>query len=390
MRILFTMTPAFNPNDGGVQRTTYKLGKYFTEQGIEVSYFSTRHKGHVNAEFGTLYHAKVDGGQSNSIIIDYLKHVVKEVSPTFVINQMPYETNLTNALAQLKSEMGFTLLGCLRNSLFNFKNNVRDRMMQMMPTPIFKMMDNQLGLKIVQKRHRIKHKKDLVEILDKHDRFILLAPPNRVELEHFVGDYKNEKVLAIPNSIPEIYQGTEPKEKIVLHVGRLNIPQKRSDLLLDFWENCYKQLPDWKFVIVGDGPYKQELENDLKKRKLDRVYLEGYQQPESYYRKAAVFMMPSAYEGFPNTILEAQSFGCLPLAYNSYLALDWIVNHNIDACLIPPFDSKKMASELVSIIENSNKLETMQVAAKLNAGRFTIEEVGKLWLTLFKEIGRNG
>lgn len=390
MKILFTMTPAFNPNDGGVQRTTYKLGKYFTEQGIEVSYFSTNEKGHVAVEYGTLYHATEEGGQSNSQNIGYLKRVVKEISPTFVINQMPYETNLTNALAALKEEVDFTLLGCLRNSLFNFKSNARDRMMQMLPTPIFKLMDNQLGLKIVQKRHWRKHRKELMEILDRHDRFILLAPPNKEELEHFVGDYKKEKVLAIPNSIPEIYQGTEPKEKIVLHVGRLNIPQKRSDLLLDFWENCYKQLPDWKFVIVGDGPYKQELENDLKRRNLDRVYLEGYQQPESYYKKAAVFMIPSAFEGFPNTILEAQSFGCVPLAYNSYLALDWIVNHDIDACLIPPFDSGKMASEFVTIVENPEKLKTMQTAAKSNAGRFIIDEVGQLWLALFKEIKNNG
>src|SRR5690554_2195271 len=128
MKILFTMTPAFNPNDGGVQRTTYKLGKYFTEQGIEVSYFSTNEKGHVAVEYGTLYHATEEGGQSNSQNIGYLKRVVKEISPTFVINQMPYETNLTNALAALKEEVSFTLLGCLRNSLFNFKSNARDRM----------------------------------------------------------------------------------------------------------------------------------------------------------------------------------------------------------------------------------------------------------------------
>src|SRR5690554_6876843 len=104
MKILFTMTPAFDPNAGGVQRTTYKLGKYFAEQGIEVYYFSTDYEGHVAVEYGTLYHAVEDGGQSNSQNIDNLKRVVKEISPTFVINQMPYETNLTNALAELKLE----------------------------------------------------------------------------------------------------------------------------------------------------------------------------------------------------------------------------------------------------------------------------------------------
>jgi hypothetical protein len=237
MKILFTLTPAFNPNDGGVQRTTYKLGKYFTEQGLEVSYFSTSNTGHVKAEYGALYHTKEIGGQDNMQNIAELEVVVTDIKPDIVINQMPYETNLTNALTNLKTKLGFKLLGCLRNSLFNFKSNARDRMMQMLPSPLFKAMDNKLGISIIQKRHWLKHRKQLKEILDKHDKYILLAPPNRKELEYFVGEYKKEKVRAIPNSIPEIYRGTETKEKIVLHVGRLNIPQKRSDLLLDFWEN---------------------------------------------------------------------------------------------------------------------------------------------------------
>jgi glycosyltransferase involved in cell wall biosynthesis len=390
MKILFTLTPAFNPNDGGVQRTTYKLGKYFTEQGFEVSYFSTSNADHVKAEYGTLYHAKENGGQDNMQNIAEFELVVTEIEPDIVINQMPYETNLTNALASLKTKINFILLGCLRNSLFNFKSNARDRMMQMLPKPAFKVMDNKLGMSVVQKRHQLKHRRQLKDIVDKHDKFILLAPPNRKELEYFIGDYKKEKVLSIPNSIPEIYQGTDPKEKIVLHVGRLNIPQKRSDLLLDFWEKCYKQLPDWKFVIVGDGPFKEELGRDLKRRNLERVILEGYQQPENYYKRAAVFMMPSAYEGFPNTILEAQSFGCLPLAYNSYLALDWIVNNEKDACLISPFNSDEMASKLISIIKQQNKLEEMQTASKVNAARFTIDRVGEIWISLFKELTIHG
>ena len=61
MRILFTMTPAFKPEEGGVQRTTFKLGKYFTKQGMDVSYYSTADKGHIRAEYGTLYHGNYPG-----------------------------------------------------------------------------------------------------------------------------------------------------------------------------------------------------------------------------------------------------------------------------------------------------------------------------------------
>src|SRR5690606_31176804 len=139
-----------------------------------------------------------------------------------------------------------------------------------------------------------------------------------------------------------------------------------------------------------DGPYKKELEHTIKSKNLPRVQLEGFQKPESYYKSASIFMMPSAFEGFPNTILEAQSYGCVPLAFNSYLALDWIVNNEKDACLIPPFDSLEMAGKAISIIKDPGKLVEMQAAAKVNASRFTIDHVGKLWVSLFKEMGIDG
>lgn len=383
------MTPAFNPNAGGVQQTTYKLGKYFSENGLEVCYFSTADTGHVEVKFGRLIHAPHPKGTDNSENISFLEETVKEIKPTIIINQMPYETNLTKALAELKLELNFLLLGCLRNSLFNFKSNVQDRMQQMLPAIIFKLMNNPAGRFIIQKRHWLKHRHDLKIILDRHDKFILLAPPNKEELEHFIGKYKSEKVLAIPNSIPEVYKNKMEKEKVILHVGRLNIAQKRSDLLLDFWEKCYRKLPEWKFVIVGDGSYKADLERNITTKKIPRIYLEGFQKPESYYKKASIFMMPSAYEGFPNTLLEAQSYGCAPLVFNSYQALQWIVKDKENAFLFPPFNTNQMGEKAIELVKNENLLLNIQLSAQKNAERFTIDKVGAIWLELFKNLIQN-
>ncbi|MEX0967254.1 MAG: glycosyltransferase [Bacteroidia bacterium] len=386
MRILFTLTPAFDPNAGGVQRTTYKLGKYFSEQGLSVAYYSLSDKGHVEVEYGVLFSAPENGRNKNPKNIRDLKEVLHKWQPDIVINQMPYEKELREVLSQNKQTLGFVLLGCLRNSLFSFKSNARENMGQMLPSPLFKLLDNSLGIGIIQKRHWLKHRKDLMRILDAHDRFILFAPPNQQELEHFVGNYKSEKVLAIPNSIPEVFSGDVKKEKIILHVGRLNIQQKRSDLLLDFWEHAHDRLPDWRFVIVGDGPYMNALKADLKKRNLPRVDMEGYQKPEPYYKKASIFMMPSAYEGFPNTLIEAQSYGCAVLAFDSYGVLGWIVKEGNDALLSKPFDATHMATQAVRLAADSEALHTMQRAALTNAGRFTIDRVGEVWLRLFDEL----
>lgn len=384
-RILFTMTPAFNPYAGGVQRTTYKLGKYFSDNNFEVAYYSSANEGHTDVEYGELYHGTENGSVNNNANITKLTECLAHFKPDVVINQMPYEHPLRICLFHNKAKYNYLLLGCLRNSLFNFKNNVRDRMRQMLNPSLLPFANNFVGEWAIQKHHWIKHRKDLKLILDQHDYFILLAPPNRYELEHFVGDYKKEKVISIPNSIPSVLPEVFQKEKIILHVGRINVPQKRSDLLLEYWEKLHAELPEWRFVIVGEGEYFATLKSDLARKKLPRISLKGYQQPEPYFHKASIFMMPSAYEGFPNTLIEAQSYGCVPLVFNSYAALDWIVNDCEDALLIPPFDVEEMARSTVQIAVDEEMMSQLQTKALRNAERFTIEAVGQKWLRFFNE-----
>lgn len=385
MKILYTMVPSFVPHAGGVQRVTYNNGKYFSEQGLEVYYYSTAHEGHDPVEYGSLLHAPAPGGVKNPRNMEDLAQKLAQVRPDVVINQMPYEKELRETLSTCKLTVGFQLIGCLHNSLFNFKNNVRDRMRIMLPNGAYQVMNNPVGVELVKQYHRVKHRRDLKAIIDHHDRFVLLAPPNRSELEYFVGDYKAEKVIAIPNAVADIELKTQAKGKYLLHVGRLDVHQKRSDLLLPFWEQVHARLPDWSFVIVGDGPYLADLKARVRERGLPRVELAGYQVPDRYYRQAAIFMMPSAFEGFPNTILEAQSYGCALVAFDSYQALRWIVNDGKDALLVPPFEVKAMADEVVDLARDDARRAGLQRAAQRNVQRFTREKVGRQWMEFFAE-----
>src|SRR6056297_2285618 len=100
-KILFVLTQSFNPNAGGVQRTTFKLGKYFTEQGYEVAYFSFKVDGHIDSVYGELFHSREPGGIGNSMNMDYLEEVCARFHADFVINQMPYVYQLTERLGSI-------------------------------------------------------------------------------------------------------------------------------------------------------------------------------------------------------------------------------------------------------------------------------------------------
>jgi glycosyltransferase involved in cell wall biosynthesis len=386
-KVLFVLTPAFSPNSGGVQHTTFKLGKYFTEQGLEVHYFSFAATGHVIVNYGELHHPV--GSAEAERTIEMLKSLITRLAPDVVINQMPYENRLRDALFKKRQQHSFLLLGCLRNALFSVKNNLPHYAELILPRILQRFFKNPLGYGILLLGHKRKHKRALKEILDKHDYFVLLTPPNREELKYFVGNYKADKTIVIPNSIPDVHFDGSHKEKIILHVGRLNIPQKRSDLLLEVWRKIYHQLPDWEFVIVGDGPYKSSMEDQIRREKLPRVSLTGYQKPDPYYQKAALFLMPSAFEGFPNVLLEAQSFGVVPVVFNSYPALPWIVEHGMNARLVTAFDTEQMGLEIVNLSGDSLTLERMSEASIRNAEKFTIDKVGQMWLSFFKQKTEN-
>jgi len=384
MKILIVQTPSFNPNIGGVQRITFNLGKYFTLNGYEVSYFSFRSSGHINAEFGKLYHPEESTGVLKNIHV--LEWVIKKVQPNVIINQMPYEKPISSLLSKLDRNK-IKIFGCIHNSLFSFKSNVGHIMRETLPKPFGNILATQPFKQLPLSYHKLKHRKDLKEILHAHQTLILYTPPNLEELKYFVNETELEKfnIDFMPNPVSDICKVLPEKEKTILHVGRINNMQKRSDLLLDFWEKVNKELPDWKFQILGDGPYMTTLKSDLNNRKLPNVEILGFQKPENYFKRASVFMMPSAYEGFPNTIIEAFSCGCPVLAFDSYMALSWIVEHGNTGYLAKPFDTSELAAYCTNLVNDNNQLVKMQKAALSCAEKFTLDKIGKKWISLFNE-----
>ncbi len=384
-KILFVLTPAFNPTNGGVQNTTFKLGRELTKKGHDIHYFSFAIEGHIGVEYGKLHHVQSSGGPNNLENQESLVSVIRELKPDFVINQMPYENGIQTAIVRAKSEVKFVALGCLRNSLFSVVSNLESFGQTVLPKGV-KFLSK---LKVVQqallKKHKTAHANSLRKILKNHDKFVLLAPPNIEEMKYFLGEFDESKVTSIPNSIPEIHDDLSKKENVILHVGRLNYVQKRSDLIVPFWEKLHAKLPDWTFEIVGYGEYQPILEKQLKEKNLPRVKFFGKQKPNDYYTRAKIFMMPSAYEGFPNTLIEAQSFGCVPFCFDSYPALKWIVNDGDDAFLIKPFDVDTLVNKVQEIAQSEEKIQFHAQNALKNARRFTTDKVVELWENKFLE-----
>ncbi len=68
-----------------------------------------------------------------------------------------------------------------------------------------------------------------------------------------------------------------------------------------------------KLTIVGDGPYRSELEKLAEQYRADSfIRFEGSKNKtelKDYYEDADLFILPSAWEGMPNVVLEAMAMG---------------------------------------------------------------------------------
>lgn len=219
------------------------------------------------------------------------------------------------------------------------------------------------------------------------DKVVLLS-------KSFVEDWKrialvtddDAKICVIPNMLTCVNNDTDlykKKEKTVLIVSRLEEKQKRISTALRIWrwiEKC-SSLKAWKLVIVGDGPNAEQY-RQYASRYLKRVSFEGYKEPEDYYRRASVFMMTSAYEGWGLTLTEAQQFGCVPIVMNTFSsAKDIIINK--ENGFLAKYESQFLR-KLKHLMSVSEMRERMAMNAMESSHRFEKEKVANMWIDLLR------
>lgn len=97
---------------------------------------------------------------------------------------------------------------------------------------------------------------------------------------------------------------------VILGVGRLH-PQKDFDKLLDAFA-LVRRKTRARLLVLGDGPSRQQLEVLAGTLGLsDDVSFPGFaRNPYKYMARAAVFVLPSRFEGLPTVLIEALACGC--------------------------------------------------------------------------------
>jgi glycosyltransferase involved in cell wall biosynthesis len=194
----------------------------------------------------------------------------------------------------------------------------------------------------------------------------------------------------IPKSEPIVLpadKGFLPEHKVILAVGRL-VKLKQIDALIEAFSGVSSNCPDWRLAIVGDGPEREALEKLITEKALqDKIALVGLAgNVGDWYGVADIYVMTSVYEGLPNTLIEALSYGVPAISFDCDSGPREIIRHGIDGFLVPPNDVVSLTAKLDELIRNYDLRDQLSTKAKEARDRFSLERVSEEWEILFSRL----
>lgn len=178
-----------------------------------------------------------------------------------------------------------------------------------------------------------------------------------------------------------------PNEPMVLAVGR-HVAQKGFDLLLQAWVAVAKAMPQARLRIVGDGPMRAEHERLACELGIAASieWLAPTQQIERLYREAAMFVLPSRYEGMPLALLEAQALGVPAVAFDCPTGPSEIVTAQTGR-LVPQGDIASLAAALLELLASAELRARMaQAAIERSRQVFSPQEHERRWTALVRDV----
>lgn len=143
--------------------------------------------------------------------------------------------------------------------------------------------------------------------------------------EYLLGLMRRElstgEYILLPNGLDiamyeNLYLSNFQKENRILLMGRM---QKSKNFQTVLRAISRADLHGWKVDLLGDGPYREELEKLSKELGItDRVMFHGWidnASPEqmSYLKKTSIYITASHFENCPMAVLETIAAGCYPL-----------------------------------------------------------------------------
>lgn len=197
-------------------------------------------------------------------------------------------------------------------------------------------------------------------------------PPDKIRIIHNGVDLARFKYTDDRSLVTDL--GITSSDKVIGIFAMLR-PEKDHENFLRAAQLVLDQVPAAKFLIVGDGPMRREIETLVEELALsDRVLLTGARTDVPALLRAIDVFVLSSYtvECFPIALLEAMAAG-RPAVCTALGGVPEIIEEANTGYLVPPQNPHALADRLVRILTDPDLAQRMGKAARERAeSRFSL------------------
>jgi glycosyltransferase involved in cell wall biosynthesis len=155
------------------------------------------------------------------------------------------------------------------------------------------------------------------------------------------------------------------------------VPHKGQRYLIDAAHLVVQQIPDARFVILGEGELREHLERQVHEYRLEKhVLLPGFRTDVLGCIKGFdLFVMSSVTEGLGTSLLDAMACS-RPIVATTAGGIPEIVEDEVNGLLVPPRDASALAAAIVRMLPDRALQARLGAAgfARVQA-RFTVERM---------------
>jgi glycosyltransferase involved in cell wall biosynthesis len=151
---------------------------------------------------------------------------------------------------------------------------------------------------------------------------------------------------------------------LLLYIGRLSAEKQIERI-----RPVLAALPQTRLALVGDGPYRSQLERLFEGTATTFVgYLAG-EDLASAYASGDAFLFPSSTETLGLVLLEAMAAGC-PVVGANRGGIPDIVSHGENGCLYDPDDPPSLIAAVHTLLGDAEARRTLRASAREEAERW--------------------
>ena len=200
----------------------------------------------------------------------------------------------------------------------------------------------------------------------------------------------------IPNPLASgkenvILPSFDNRKNVIVTLGRIDIAQKRHDILIRSFVDFHKECPEFKLEIYGEG-----LQSDVERisklivslKASKYISLKGITyNPRKVLSEAKFFVLSSDFEGIPNALIEAMTIGLPCISTDcSPGGAALLLKNKKNGILVPPHDIQQLSEAMLYMATHPEESEAMGKQAKLISKEFSEDIIIEKWIAYLKQL----